>query len=66
MKAGEFVSREYEVLSKLSECPHVVQLLAIFYSKNKEGKVAQNLVFEFCKGNLEEVIQTAIKKDYYA
>jgi glycogen synthase kinase 3 beta len=55
-KAGTFVSREYEVLHKLKGCRNVIQMLDIFYSKNEEGKTAQNLIFEFCKTNLEEVI----------
>ncbi len=56
-KAGEYVSREFEVLDKLRDCPNVIQLLDIYYSKNDEGKTAQNLIFEFCRTNLEEVIQ---------
>ena len=55
-KSGEYVSREFEVLDKLRDCENVVQLLNIYYSKNEEGKVVQNLVFEFCAHNLEEVI----------
>ena len=47
-KSGEFVSREFEVLDRLRGCENVVQLLNIYYSKNDEGKVVQNLVFEFC------------------
>lgn len=39
-KAGEYVSREYEVLDKLKACKNVVQMLDIFYSKNEEGKTA--------------------------
>ena len=55
-KAGEYVSREFEVLSKLKECENVVRMLDIFYSMNDEGKTAQNLVFEYCSTNLEAVI----------
>lgn len=56
-KAGEYVSREFEVLDKLRDCRNVVRMLDIYYSKNEEGKTAQNLIFEFCKTNLEEIIQ---------
>ena len=56
-KAGEFVSREYEVLNRLKGCKNVVKMLEIYYSRSKDGKTAQNLIFEFCKNNLEEVIQ---------
>lgn len=39
-KAGEFVSREYEVLEKLKKCPNVVKMLDIYYSKAQDGKTA--------------------------
>ena len=58
-KAGEFVSREFEVLEKLRGNEHCIQMLDIFYSCNEDGKKVQNLVFEFCSGNLEDVIQKA-------
>jgi hypothetical protein len=47
-KAGEYVSREFEVLDKLRECKNVIKMLDIYYSKNEEGKTAQNIIFEFC------------------
>jgi glycogen synthase kinase 3 beta len=34
-------------------------MLDIYYSKNEDGKRVQNIVFEFCSTNLEEVIQKA-------
>ena len=58
-KSGEYVSREFEVLDKLRDCINVVQLLNIYYSKNEDNKIVQNLVFEFCQKNLEEEIQEA-------
>lgn len=61
-KAGEFVSREFEVLKNLKDCKHVVQMLEIYYSRSEDNKTAQNLVFEYCKKNLEEEIQEH-KKD---
>lgn len=61
-KAGEYVSREYEVLSKLRDCKNVVRMLDIYYSRSENGSTAQNLVFEFCHRNLEEVIQETKKK----
>lgn len=39
-KAGEYVSREFEVLDKLRDCKNVVKMLDIYYSKNEEGKTA--------------------------
>ena len=55
-KAGEYVSREYEVLNKLKGCKNVVKMLEIYYSRAKDGKTAQNIVFEYCSKNLEDVI----------
>lgn len=37
-------------------------MLDIFYSKSDDGKTAQNLVFEYCHKNLEDVIQQHKKK----
>jgi serine/threonine protein kinase len=61
-KAGEYVSREFEVLSRLKDCKNVVRMLDIYYSRSEDGKTAQNLVFEFCNKNLEDVIQETKKK----
>jgi len=55
-KAGEYVSREYEVLEMLKDCKNCVKVLDIFYTKTDEGKMAQNLVFEHCNTNLENMI----------
>ena len=46
-KVGTKLSREYEILSKIKDCDYVVKLLDAFYSVNNDGKVIQNLVFEF-------------------
>lgn len=43
----------------------MIKLLDIYYSKNEEGKTAQNLIFEFCNTNLEEVIQQHKAKEQY-
>jgi hypothetical protein len=37
-------------------------MLDIYYSRSEDGKTAQNLVFEFCNKNLEDVIQETKKK----
>ena len=36
-KAGEFVSREFEILSKLRNCKNVVRLLDIYYSRSENN-----------------------------
>lgn len=40
-------------------------MLDIFYSRNEEGKTAQNLVLEFCSTNLEEEIQQSKRRGEY-
>jgi protein kinase MCK1 len=57
-KAGEFVSREFEVLERIRDCKNCVQMLDIYYSRNEDGKNVQNVVFEYCSESLEDVIQT--------
>lgn len=57
-KAGEFVSREFEVLERIRDCENCVQMLDIYYSRNEDGKNVQNVVFEYCSESLEDVIQS--------
>ncbi len=40
-------------------------MLEIFYTKNDEGKTAQNIIFEYCKSNLEEIIQNKKEAKVY-
>ena len=56
-KVGSKLSREYEILSEIRECPYVVKLLEVFYSTNDDGKVIQNLVFEFVPKGLENFME---------
>ena len=58
-KVGTQLSREYEVLAELKSLPHCVQLQECFFTKNEEGKLVQNLVFEFLENDLERLIGTA-------
>ena len=52
-KVGLKISREYEILSKIKDCNYVIKLLDIFYSVNDDGKIFQNLVFEYANRSLE-------------
>ena len=52
-KVGTKLSREYEILSQLKDCNYVVKLMDTFYSVNDDGKVIQNLVFEYVTRSLE-------------
>jgi glycogen synthase kinase 3 beta len=61
-KVDKKLSREFEILSKIRDCDYVVKLLDAFYSENNDGKVIQNLVFEFVTNNLENFIDVHHKK----
>ena len=46
-KVGSKLSREYQVLADLRECEQCVKMLDTFYTVNDDGKVIQNVVFEY-------------------
>ena len=52
-KVGTKLSREYEILSQIKDCNYIVKLMDTFYSVNDDGKVIQNLVFEYVTRSLE-------------
>ena len=56
-KVGTKLSREYEILSQLKDCPYIVKLLEVFFTSNEDKKVIQNLVFEFIPNSLEKFIE---------
>jgi len=36
----------------LKDCPNIIQIKNLFYSENEEGKLVQNIVFEYFEDNL--------------
>jgi hypothetical protein len=60
-KVGNQLSREYEILFMIKDCDNVVHIEDFFYSKNDQGKLIQNIVFEFVDDNLESVIERTLK-----
>ena len=50
-KVGNKLSREYQVLSELRDCDQCVKMLDTFYTVNDDGKVIQNVVFEYVCSN---------------
>ena len=60
-KAGNIVSREYEVMTLLKGASNVVQLVDFFYSLDKKQRMIQNIVMEFCEGSLEDQLRRAEK-----
>ena len=51
-KTGKFLSREYEILTKISGSKHCIQLLGIFYTLNEDKDATQHLVFEYMPSSL--------------
>ena len=64
-KVGTKLSREYEILSEVKDCDYVVKLLDTFYSVNDNGKVIQNLVFEYVNRSLEKYMDEFRKKKQF-
>ena len=64
-KVGTKLSREYEILSELKDCDYVVKLMDTFYSVNDDGKVIQNLVFEYVTRSLEVFMEEYRRKKKY-
>lgn len=60
-KVGTKISREYEILSKIKDCEYIVKLVDAFYSVNDDGKVIQNLVFEYVNRSLETYMNDHVK-----
>ena len=61
-KVGSKISREYEILSQIKDCEYIVKLIDTFYSVNDDGKVIQNLVFEYVTRSLEIYMDDFRKK----
>lgn len=64
-KVGTKLSREYQILSELKDCDYCVQLLDTFYSVNDDGKVIQNLVFEYVTRSLEAYMEEHRNKQVF-
>lgn len=64
-KVGTKLSREYEILSELKDCSYIVKLMDTFYSVNDDGKVIQNLVFEYVTRSLEVYMEEYRRKKKY-
>ena len=56
-KIGTKLSREYEILSELTECEYIVKLFDVFYTTNDDKKIIQNLVFEYIPKSLDKYIE---------
>jgi glycogen synthase kinase 3 beta len=64
-KAGNIISREFEILDMLRGKQNVVQLLDFFYSIDIQQRIIQNTVLEFCDMNLEDVMKNLdVTKDF--
>ncbi len=60
-KVGNQLSREYEILMEIKECPYVVRILDFYYTRAADQKLIQNTIFEYVDSNLEDLIQENIR-----
>ena len=56
-KAQAKMSREFQILSALRDCPQCTELLYSFYSVGDDHKLTQNFVFDLAPESLETYIQ---------
>ena len=64
-KVSKILSREYEILSKLKDCEHIIKLLDTFYTIDDKGKIIQNLVLEYGKCSLKVYMDEFRRKKKY-
>ena len=55
-KVGNKLSREFQVLNELRDIDECVKMLDTFYTVNDDGKVIQNVVFEYVSSKRREKI----------
>jgi serine/threonine protein kinase len=56
-KAGNIISREFEILDMCRGKENIVQLLDFFYTIDDKQRIIQNTVLEFCDESLEDVLK---------
>ena len=56
-KVGKKLSREYQILELLNDCDNVVKMIRTFYSVNDDGRIVQNVVFEYVESKLPILIK---------
>jgi len=55
-KVGKKLSREFQVLDQLNNCENVVKMLSTFYTVNDDGRIVQNVVFEYVESTISFLI----------
>ena len=53
-KVGNKLSREFQVLDELKDIDQCVKMMETFYTVNDDGKVIQNVVFEYVSSKKEK------------
>jgi serine/threonine protein kinase len=58
MKAGGYVSREYEIAERLSGRPNIVPYIGLYYTQDENDRLVQNMLFEYCEqGTLHDFLE---------
>lgn len=61
LKSGALVSREFSILTEVSQCENCIRLLEIFYTITDSGSCIQHLVFEYYPENLSRYLRYRFK-----
>ena len=56
------MSREFEILDMMRGKENVIQMIDFFYTYDKDHRLIQNTVLEFCDMSIEDVIRDLIYK----
>ena len=55
-KAGNTISREFEILDLLRGQPNIVQMIDFYYTEDENHRIIQNTVLEYCEASLHQVL----------
>lgn len=58
-KAGNIISREFEILDMLRGSDNIIQMLDFFYTSDDKQRIIQNMVLEYCDQSLEDLLKQA-------
>ena len=62
-KAGDTLSREFEILDMLRGKPYIVQMLDFYYTEDESNRLIQNTVLEYCDTSLHELISRQLDEE---
>ena len=64
-KAGNMISREFEILDLLRGKPNIVQMVDFYYTEDEHHRMIQNTVLEYCEASLHQLLNSKIEANTY-